>query len=131
MRATVRSENLIAKALEERRGDAADLRVVVDEQDSFTRAFRYIEDGRLFGTHRRLGEGQHDVNGGSNADFAVDGDTASTLQHDPEHRRQTKAAAPTDLLGREEGLEDLFAMLERNAVAGVPNRELCVATRRE
>ena len=48
LRATVRDEDIVAKTLQELRGDPADVGVVVNDQDGLTRAFWNVDDVRLF-----------------------------------------------------------------------------------
>src|SRR5690606_31530869 len=104
-------------------GEFADLGVVIHEQDA---AGAEAQGGRGagFGLHGFFGLGQEDGEGGAFADAGVHAELSAVAADDGEHGGEAEAGAV--FLGGEEGGEDVFGDVGRDAGAVVGDLDLHV-----
>ncbi len=118
-------DGLVADVLQELGREPADLNVVLDHEhaaapsvlDRSAVAHRRAVGG-LLGLHPRKIQGEY----GAAAQVALDAHVAAGLLGEAVNLRQAEPGAPADLLGGEEGFEDLPQLVGRNAAARVPDQ---------
>ncbi len=121
----VHENRFVAKLAEKLRRKLAHFGVVLDNEDAAPGGGkRRCGAVRVVGDVDRLGRGgKSDREGGALADFALDAHRAARLAGKAVDLRQAEAGAPSDLLRREERLEDLVDPIGCDAAAGIADRD--------
>src|SRR6185312_9923535 len=106
--------------------------IILDHQDAFAAAILLLAHRRaLGGADGAFGARQIEAHGGAAADAALDLDVPGRLLDEAIDLRQAEAGPLADLLGGEEGLENVRQDLVRHALAGVGHREYGIGAGRE
>jgi hypothetical protein len=129
--AAPRLEHLVAALAHGPRREAAQRGIVLDDQHRLAPALQRLHRRRRGRLGSLAGAGKVGAKDGAVARLAVGEDRAARLAHDSVAGGEAEPGALPQLLGGEEGLEDVPAGLEVHSHAGVADREHHVFARRQ